>query len=139
MYVHKVWYIIKEWRPYSNTTSNKYSEHLSRKNIRSRRLRLTSKVGKIKNESLRVTALIIKVCSDQPTKTQKWMCCVSNNKNMLKHKTNTWKLLCLTWSIVIYHDNNSNPNQYWNTFVLMRTLYTTFFTTMPCLHWWNPN
>ena len=37
---------------------------------------------------------------------------VFNSETMLKGKTNRWKLVYLTWNIVIYQDFNTDPHEY---------------------------
>lgn len=145
-FVYKVCYTTSEQWWYLNTTHSKHLEHWSRKNAPARQSEQTSIVGAIKIETLSVIgkkagtarpALLKmneagnsfrKFRGGQVPKTQKWMHRVSNIETMLKCKTNRWRLVYLTWNIIIFQDNNSDLHGFrtgftrWELYILTTIL-----------------
>lgn len=62
-----------------------------------------------------------------------WKSCqpTIQSANCTNHPGNRWKLVCFTWNIVIYQDNNLVSYGFQTKVVLLRVLCTNHYATVP--------
>lgn len=52
------------------------------------------------------------------------------SETMLKCKTKRWRLVYLTWNVIVYQDFNTDPHEYRSGFAMKRALCTNQYNTM---------